>query len=140
MPAQDSTRTFAAGGLLRRDDGRLCLVHRPRYDDWSLPKGKVEQGETLVETAIREVQEETRCSVECGRFAGRYDYHVDADEDTASGPKAVFVWHMRLVEAHPFDPDTEVDAREWVTPAETLDQLSYQNERALIQRVLDPSV
>ncbi|WP_411964938.1 NUDIX hydrolase [Haloferax sp. YSMS24] len=135
----DTAITFAAGGLLRRDNGRICLVHRPRYDDWSLPKGKVESGETLVETAVREVREETRCSVECGRFAGRYDYRVAADADAESGPKAVFVWHMTLVDEHPFDADAEVDAREWVTPTEALDSLTYQNERALVRRVFDRS-
>ena len=134
----DDTLTFAAGGLLRRADGRICLVHRPRYDDWSLPKGKVEPGETLVETAVREVTEETCCSVECGRFAGRYDYHVAA-ADTERGPKAVFIWEMRLVDEHPFDPDAEVDARQWSSPEETLDCLTYQNERALVRRVLDRS-
>ncbi|WP_225316356.1 MULTISPECIES: NUDIX hydrolase [Haloferax] len=127
--------TFAAGGLLRRDDGRICLVYRPRYDDWSLPKGKVKSGETLVETAIREVAEETRSSVECGRFAGRYEYVVDADADTESGPKGVFIWHMHLVDEDPFDPDDEVGAREWVSPEDALDVLTYENERALVRRV-----
>lgn len=135
----DTAITFAAGGLLRRDDGRICLVHRPRYDDWSLPKGKVESGETLVETAVRELREETRCSVECGRFAGRYDYRVAADADTQSGPKAVVVWHMTLVEEHPFDPDTEVDARGWHTPEKALERLTYRNERTSVRRVLDRS-
>ncbi|KTG29262.1 NUDIX hydrolase [Haloferax profundi] len=139
MDASRKRVTFAAGGLLRRDDGHICLVHRPRYDDWSLPKGKVEPGETLVETAVREVSEETRCSVECGRFAGRYQYHVDADVDTASGPKGVFLWHMRVVDERPFDPDDEVDARQWVAPADALDVLTYENERALVRRVFDSS-
>ncbi|WP_416838201.1 NUDIX hydrolase [Haloferax sp. DFSO52] len=137
--ADSTALTFAAGGLLRRDDGRLCLVYRTRYDDWSLPKGKVKPGELLVETAIREVSEETRCSVDCGGFAGRYDYHVAADANTSSGPKAVFIWHMRLVDEHPFDPDDEVGAREWLSPTEAVDRLSYQNERSLVRRLLDPS-
>ncbi|RDZ54050.1 NTP pyrophosphohydrolase [Haloferax sp. Atlit-4N] len=125
-----STLTFAAGGVLRRDDGRLCLVHRPRYDDWSLPKGKLEPGETLVETAVREVREETRCEVDCGRFAGRYEYRV---------PKGVFVWHMRVADERPFEPDGEVDARQWVTPAEALERLTYETERALVRRAFEPN-
>jgi 8-oxo-dGTP diphosphatase len=129
------TVTFAAGGLLRRDDGRLCLVYRPRYDDWSLPKGKLKSGETLVETAVREVEEETNCVVDCGRFAGRYQYTVDVDADTASGPKGVFIWHMRVIDELPFDPNDEVGARQWLSPAGALDRLTYENERALIQRV-----
>ncbi|ELZ95255.1 NTP pyrophosphohydrolase [Haloferax mucosum ATCC BAA-1512] len=131
------TLTFAAGGLLRRADGRLCLVHRPRYDDWSLPKGKLEPDETLVETAVREVTEETRCEVECGRFAGRYEYRVGDDTATRSGPKGVFVWHMRLVEKRAFEPDDEVDARRWVAPDEAIERLTYENERALVGRACD---
>ncbi|ELK54949.1 NUDIX hydrolase [Haloferax volcanii] len=131
------TLTFAAGGLLRRDDGRLCLVHRPRYDDWSLPKGKLEPGETLVETAVREVREETRCEVDCGRFAGRYEYRVPDDAETQSGPKGVFVWHMRVVDEHQFEPDAEVDARQWVTPVEALQRLTYETERALVRRAFE---
>ncbi|ELZ70306.1 NTP pyrophosphohydrolase [Haloferax volcanii DSM 14919] len=131
------TLTFAAGGLLRRDDGRLCLVHRPRYDDWSLPKGKLEPGETLVETAVREVREETRCEVDRGRFAGRYEYRVPDDAETQSGPKGVFVWHMRVVDEHQFEPDAEVDARQWVTPVEALQRLTYETERALVRRAFE---
>ncbi|MGB9956997.1 NUDIX hydrolase [Haloferax prahovense] len=133
------TLTFAAGGLLCRDDGRLCLVHRPRYDDWSLPKGKLEPGETLVETAVREVREETRCEVDCGRFAGRYEYRIPVDAGTRSGPKGVFVWHMRVVDEHPFEPDGEVDARQWLTPAEALERLTYETERALVRRAFEPN-
>ncbi|CQR49199.1 MULTISPECIES: NUDIX hydrolase [Haloferax] len=137
--SQPPTLTFAAGGLLRRDDGRLCLVHRPRYDDWSLPKGKLEPGETLVETAVREVREETRCAVDCGRFAGRYEYRVPDDAGTPGGPKGVFVWHMRVADERPFEPDGEVDARRWVTPAEALERLSYETERALVRRLFEPN-
>lgn len=134
----DAPLTLAAGGILRRDDGRVCLVHRPRYDDWTLPKGKLEPGETLVEAAVREVGEETRCSVTCEDFAGRYDYRVASDADAATGPKAVFVWHMRLVAERQFDPDAEVDARQWLSPENALDRLTYQNERALLRRTLAP--
>jgi 8-oxo-dGTP diphosphatase len=137
--------TFAAGGLLRRADGAVCLVHRPRYDDWSIPKGKLEPGETLVETAVREVREETRHSVDCGPYAGRYQYDAD-------GPKAVFVWHMRLAEDGPPESDAsrvgggtdtedvedvdEVDDCAWLSPADALDRLTYANERALVERAL----
>jgi 8-oxo-dGTP diphosphatase len=123
--------TFAAGGLLTRDDGAVCLVHRPRYDDWVIPKGKLEPGETLVEAAVREVREETRCTVDCGCYAGRYQYDVD-------GPKGVFVWRMCLVEERPLDADDtdEVDERVWLSPSAALDRLTYANERTLVERVL----
>ncbi len=54
-----SERVEAAGGVVVDGDGRVCLVHRPRYDDWSLPKGKLDAGESFEEAALREVEEET---------------------------------------------------------------------------------
>jgi len=146
---------FAAGGLLWRECGnerasdaaevddaadgdgierRLAVVHRPRYDDWSLPKGKVEPGELLPETAVREVREETGFSVDRGAFAGRYQY------DVAAGPKSVFVWHMRAVE-DVSTPDDEVDALAWLPIDAALDRLTYDLERDLVGRVgSSPSV
>jgi 8-oxo-dGTP diphosphatase len=126
--------TFAAGGLLWRDVGgrrRLVVVHRPRYDDWSLPKGKLEPGELLPETAVREVEEETGFAVARERFAGRYQYEVGA------GPKTVFLWHMQVV-ADVGRPDDEVDDLAWLTPAEALDRLTYDLERGLLDRVTVP--
>ena len=121
--------TFAAGGLLRRDDSALCVVHRPRYDDWSLPKGKLEDGETLVETAVREVREETGCTVDCGRYAGRYQYDAGSQ-----GTKGVFVWHMDVADERAVEPDDEVDDRAWLTPEVALGRLTYENERELVAR------
>ena len=143
---------FAAGGLLWRDadggsdetgtddsdanpsdekttDGRrLAVVHRPRYDDWSLPKGKLEAGESLAETAVREVREETGWSVRRNGFAGRYQY------DVAAGPKSVFVWHMRAVESVDA-PDDEVNELAWLSVEDALDRLTYDLERDLLRRV-----
>ena len=143
---------FAAGGLLwrdadggsdetRRDDSdanpsdekttdgrRLAVVHRPRYDDWSLPKGKLEAGESLAETAVREVREETGWSVRRDGFAGRYQY------DVAAGPKSVFVWHMRAVESVDA-PDDEVNELAWLSVEDALDRLTYDLERDLLRRV-----
>lgn len=128
----DGPIQFAAGGLLRRADGHVAVVHRPRYDDWSLPKGKVEAGERLDETAAREVREETGCTVEVGPFAGRYAYDAD-------GPKAVLIWHMTVDEggAGAFRPGDEVDELAWLTVDAALDRLSYPNERALVRRAVE---
>jgi 8-oxo-dGTP diphosphatase len=106
---------------------RLAVVHRPRYDDWSLPKGKLEPGELLAETAVREVREETGFAVRRGPFAGRYQYRVE------SGPKSVFVWHMTAVAAAG-SPDAEVDELAWLPPAAALDRLTYPLERDLVER------
>jgi 8-oxo-dGTP diphosphatase len=126
----DSEMTFAAGGLLWRtaDERRIAVVHRPRYDDWSLPKGKLEPGELLPETAVREVEEETGFAVERGGFAGRYQYEVSA------GPKTVFVWHMCARDERG-RPDDEVDELAWLRVAEALDGLTYALERDLLRRV-----
>ncbi|WP_380680323.1 NUDIX hydrolase [Salinigranum sp. GCM10025319] len=120
---------FAAGGLLWRDaDGgrRLAVVHRPRYDDWTLPKGKPEADEPLDETALREVREETGCAVERGRFAGTVTYETDA------GPKVVLFWRMTLVEEGTRETDGEVDEVAWLTPEEARTRLSYPAERAIL--------
>jgi 8-oxo-dGTP diphosphatase len=126
--------TFAAGGLLWRegDPRRLAVVHRPRYDDWSLPKGKLDAGELLPETAAREVREETGFAVSLGGFAGRYQYQV------TTGPKAVFIWEMTALDKQA-EPDDEVDDLAWLSPAEAVDRLTYRLERDLVRRVAPPS-
>jgi 8-oxo-dGTP diphosphatase len=127
---------FAAGGLLWRAGDEhdaaheaelLAVVHRPRYDDWSLPKGKLEPGELLPETAVREVREETGFAVAREGYAGRYQY------DVSEGPKTVFVWHMQVVDDLG-RPDDEVDDLAWLTPREALDRLTYDLERDLVRR------
>ncbi len=119
---------FAAGGLLWRDGSdTLAVVYRPRYDDWSLPKGKLEPGELLPETAVREVEEETGFAVRREGFAGRYQYEV------GTGSKTVFVWHMRAL-AERGTPDDEVDELAWLRVGEALDRLTYDLERDLLRR------
>lgn len=106
------TLMFTADGLLCRDDGRFYLVHRSRYNDWSFLKGKLEPGETLAETVVREVREETRCEVDCGRFTGRCEYRVPDDVGTWNRPKGVFIWHMRVANEHQFEPNAKMDIRQ----------------------------
>jgi 8-oxo-dGTP diphosphatase len=120
---------FAAGGLVWRDAEQIAVVHRPRYDDWSLPKGKLEPGELLPETAVREVEEETGFAVRRGSYAGRYQYEV------SEGPKTVYVWHMSVVEdrGRPDDED-EVDELVWLAVSDALDRLTYAHERDLLRR------
>ena len=132
MRGGEQPMTFAAGGLLWRDldadDPALAVVHRPRYDDWSLPKGKLDPGELLPETAVREVEEETGFAVSREAFAGRYQYQVE------TGPKTVFVWEMRAL-SQARAPDDEVDELAWLSPAEALDRLTYDLERDLLRRL-----
>jgi 8-oxo-dGTP diphosphatase len=114
----------AAGGVVVRD-GRALIVHRERYDDWSLPKGKLEPGETWEDAAIREVWEETGVHGELGSFLGSTNYTVDGK------PKEVRWWAMSTDDdAH---PSNEVDAVRWVTPGEARGLLSYEWELQLLE-------
>ena len=61
----------AAGGVVRREDGRIAVVHRPRYDDWSLPKGKLDPGESFEEAAVREIEEEIGVRAPIVRYVKR---------------------------------------------------------------------
>jgi 8-oxo-dGTP diphosphatase len=123
----------AAGGLLWRPgprSPRLAVVHRPRYGDWSLPKGKLEPGETFAEAALREVREETRCEPRLGSLAGVALYRVGAR------PKIVVYWNMELVRAARFVPDEEIDDLAWLTPAAARRRLDHASERRLVARAV----
>ena len=117
----------AAGGVVIRDgtDGfEVAVVHRPRYDDWSLPKGKRDPGETDEQCAVREVEEETglRCTV--GEEIGRTHYVV------LQGPKEVRYFRMTCDgEAR---AQNEVDEVRWVPVAEALELLTQERDRALL--------
>jgi 8-oxo-dGTP diphosphatase len=116
----------AAGGVVLRE-GRVLLVHRDRYDDWSFPKGKLEPGETWEDAALREVREETRLVCELGAYLGETRYATGGVE------KEVRWWLMSGDgEAH---PDTEVDALRWATPDEARELLTYPGERELLNRL-----
>ena len=121
----------AAGGLLWRDSphGRqIAIVHRPRYDDWTLPKGWREKGEKFIEAAIREVTEETNCQVESGEFAGSVSYVVNGV------PKIVLFWHMNLTEDRGFKKNSEVDLLAWLNVEEAFERLDHEDERNLLSR------
>jgi len=117
----------AAGGVIRR--GReFALVHRPRYDDWTLPKGKVERGETDEDCAVREVREETGLRCRVGREIGKTRY-----EDGAGRPKVVRFFELTVVDGK-FAPSDEVDELRWVSPDEAHELLSYEGERHMLRR------
>jgi len=119
----------AAGGLLWRsgEDGQeLAVVHRPAYDDWSLPKGKLKSKETYQQAAVREVGEETLCAVRLGNYAGSLSYLV------GDFPKIVLFWHMQLDKGGQFISGDEIDRLLWLTPEKAVARLSYQAERDLV--------
>jgi 8-oxo-dGTP pyrophosphatase MutT (NUDIX family) len=130
---RDVGTVLAAGAVLRRDDGRIALVHRPRYDDWTLPKGKLEHGESDEQAAVREVFEETGYRGEIAGELGETRYV------TLKGgiprPKRVRYYLMDAV-GGAFEPDDEVDDLRWVTPEEAGGLLSYDRDRDVVETFL----
>ena len=128
MPAETGDLIRAAGGALWRSaDGDIetALVHRPKYDDWSLPKGKPDEDEHLLETAVREVAEETGLDVVVGRRSVRTEYEVP------EGPKRVDYWLMRVV-GGAFEPNDEVDELRWLPVEEACALVSHAHDRAVL--------
>ncbi len=116
----------AAGGVVRRD-GRVLLVHRPRYDDWTFPKGKADDGETDEDCALREVEEETGLRCELGPELAPTQY-----TDARGRPKRVRWWRMEPVDDRGFVPNDEVDELRWASPAEAAALLSYGRDLELL--------
>ncbi len=128
-PSAEPLVVKAAGGLVWWTDGRLrrlAVIHRPKYGDWSLPKGKLEPGESWQEAAQREVLEETGCETALGEFAGQICYVV------RRRPKLVLYWNMERVGDCAFEPGAEVDRLEWLTKREALSRLDHPAERRLL--------
>jgi 8-oxo-dGTP diphosphatase len=123
----------AAGGIVFRSDQdgrRVALVHRPRYDDWTFPKGKAEGGESDEDCALREVEEETGLRCELVRELSSTSY-VDAQ----LGPKLVRYWLMRPV-GGALDFLHEVDDAVWLSPGEAAQRLSYGRDKPVLDGVL----
>jgi 8-oxo-dGTP diphosphatase len=122
----------AAGGLVVRDDGRLAVIHRPRYDDWSLPKGKLDPGESFEAGAVREVLEETgvRARIVAELDSTRYPDRKGRDK--------LVRWYRMALDGEPagFSPNAEVDELRWVTPDEARALLTYDHDRALVETIV----
>jgi 8-oxo-dGTP pyrophosphatase MutT (NUDIX family) len=119
---------LAAGGLVLRE-GDVAVVHRPKYDDWSLPKGKLDKGEDFEQAAVREVEEETGLRCRLGREVGDATYTDNKDRAKL----------VRYFEMHPesgeFKPNHEVDEMRWVPVADATDLLSYEFDRELVEKL-----
>jgi 8-oxo-dGTP diphosphatase len=111
-------------------EGRVAIVHRPKYDDWTLPKGKLLEGEEPLAGALREVEEETgqRC-VAVGPL-GRLDY-----VDQQGRPKVVDYWLMEPVDGA-FSPGDEVDETRWLPPPAAENLLTFGRDAAIVKKGL----
>lgn len=124
---------LAAGGVVVRGDGEgleLLVIHRPRYDDWSLPKGKLEHEESWEAGALREVEEETglRCELVRELEPARYRDHKGRE-------KQVRWWLMRRCEGE-FTAGDEVDETCWLSPEAALEMLDYDHDRDLVRALV----
>jgi len=120
----------AGGGLVVRQAGSrwdVALVHRPMREDWSFPKGKLEEDEILEDCALREVLEETGLICQLVRFLGHTEY-----EDRKGRSKVVAYWMMTVKRDSGFETNDEVDEVRWVDLAGATDLLSYERDRALL--------
>ena len=121
---------LAAGGVVWRRDGagriEVVLVHRPRYDDWSLPKGKLDPGETDEQAAVREVEEETCVVAAIGPELPTTTYL-----DRSGKHKRVRYWAMTVISGAPAAAN-EVDRAEWVLLEEAGDRVSYQRDLSVL--------
>lgn len=124
----------AAGGVVWRNSSRgreIAIVHRPKYDDWTLPKGKLDDGESWQEAAVREVEEETGLAVKIGDFAGGCTYV------TKRAPKVVLFWHMEVDGESRFrGANAEVDALEWLSMEDARRRLTYRHERQVLAEIV----
>lgn len=133
MSKNDSPKTILAAGAVLWQAGadasapEVAVIHRPRYDDWSLPKGKVDPGEVEPVTAVREIHEETGHTAVLGRRLTSVSYPLD------HGTKKVRYWAARSV-AGSFAPNDEVDELIWLPVADALRRLGYPHDRKVLRR------
>jgi 8-oxo-dGTP diphosphatase len=135
MGKRDATAEVqAAGGVVIREGKKgpkVALVHRPRYDDWSIPKGKLEEGESFEEGALREVEEETGLVCTLGDELSPVRYR-----DRKGRPKLVRYWRMEPVKGE-FAANSEVDELRWVSPSKALKVLDYEHDRTLVDELIE---
>ena len=125
----------AAGGVIYTETSsgiKVAIIYRKEYDDWSLPKGKRDPGESWQETALREAREETGCPVKLKEFIGSTAYPVRA------GPKVVLFWLMKTKNKKgcKLEPNKEVEMVKWISPGRALKLLDYKDERAIVRKAM----
>jgi 8-oxo-(d)GTP phosphatase len=132
-PPPRQADVIAAGAVVLRKGGEVLLVHRPKYDDWSFPKGKLDPGEHVTTAAVREVAEETSLDVRLGPPLTPQVYPVEGRR------KRVYYWIGRVVgddDVSSYRPNDEIDAVSWLPQQQARERLDYERDR----EVLDEAV
>ena len=133
LETNENPEVRAAGGvLLRAGDGgvEVAVIHRPKYEDWSLPKGKLEPDEGFEAAALREVEEETGMRAELRDELASISYR-----DRKGRTKLVRYWLMRPLDGE-FAPGSEVDELRWLDPDAAAELLSYEHDAALVREAV----
>jgi 8-oxo-dGTP diphosphatase len=133
LEANDHPEVRAAGGVLVRSGAagpEVAVIHRPKYGDWSLPKGKLDGGEGFEQAALREVEEETGMRAELGAELSSVSYR-----DRKGRTKLVRYWRMTVSDGD-FMPGPEVDELRWLSPEEAQELLSYEHDAELVHEAV----
>jgi 8-oxo-dGTP diphosphatase len=128
----EAAEVKASGGVVWRRGERgieVALVHRPRYDDWSFPKGKLDPGEGWEEAALREVEEEIGLRCRLGHELPSTSYR-----DNKGRSKVVRYWMMEPLDGE-FAPSDEVDEVRWLSTGDAAGLLTYDRDRELLREV-----
>jgi 8-oxo-dGTP diphosphatase len=136
LESTENPEVRAAGGVLVRpgpDGLEVAVIHRPKYEDWSLPKGKLDGDETFEQAALREVEEETGVRAELGPELSPIHYR-----DRKGRSKLVRYWLMRVLEGE-FQPGSEVDELRWLDPKDAQELLSYEHDAKLVREAVAAS-
>jgi 8-oxo-dGTP pyrophosphatase MutT (NUDIX family) len=136
MPAaaipHDDSVILAAGGIICREmpsGDEVMVVRRKRYGDWTFPKGKLKKGESFQQAAIREVREETGCSVRLCEFLGAIGYEVNGV------PKVVLYWRMSIAKQGEIEDQDEVAEAIWLPVPAAIQRLTYAREKELLSGI-----
>ena len=123
---------IAAGAVVwRRNESKeveVALIHRPKYDDWSFPKGKADIGESVIACAYREVLEESNLETQFGPYIGEVEYM------TIDGAKKVFFWSAKVIKDYSFTPNSEVDKLEWHSIKSANKWLSLESDKQILKK------
>lgn len=130
--ASGNKSLHAAGGVLMRQGNHgpsIAIIFRNRYKEWALPKGKLEEGESLLQAALREVREETGYMARPLHFLGSTSYRFE------DRPKTVYFWAMEPIGRPKFEPSEEVARVEWLPIDEAIHRLDHPEERDLVAKL-----